>query len=162
MAKNPRSRRRWAPAVALAVLAQAVCVSAAPSITVTGSWSQTIGSASLSAAAGSDLVGTYTSAADQVLLDLSDPRWRVSVQRVDAFWHSNLNLYVQRTSNGSTPNGTISGGTAYQSVTTSAQSFFTGTKNFSNIAVQIQLSGVSLQVPPATYTTGLTFTITHI
>lgn len=162
MARNSRSDRRWAPAAALAVLACAVSASAAPSIAVTGSWSQTIGPANLNAGAGSDLPSVYTSAGNQVLLGLSDPSWRVSVQRVDASWNSNLNLYVQRTSDGSTPNGTIAGGTAYQLVTPSAQSFFTGTKNFTNIAVQVQLTGVSLQVPPAAYSTGLTFTITHI
>lgn len=162
---SQRRSKRFAAAAALALAAlsaRAPAAQAAGRITVTGSWSQTINSSNLTGGAGTDLTSAYTSAGNQVLLSISNTvgthNWNVTVRRVDAVWNSNLNLYVQRTSDGTASAGNVSGGTSYQLVTTSDQLFFTGHNNANNFAVQIQLNGVSLQVPPASYTTTLTFT----
>ena len=157
-----RSRRRWTRATALSIWAMLAAHPplAALGITVTGSWSQTIGPANLVSGAGSDLANPYVSGAAQIILSftgIGSKDYHVTVQRVDTSWNSNLNLYVQRTS----AQGNITGGATYMLVTTTAQTFFNGAGNPSpsNVNVQVKLDGVSLQVPPAAYTTGLTFTV---
>ena len=145
-------------ALSAVVLSAAPTLAKHPGITVTGSWSQTIGTVNLASGAGSDLANPYASSSSQLVLDINGTTGNgnsyVTVQRVDTSWNSNLNLYVQRTSGGSN----VSGGTTYLLVTTSAQTFFTETQDVT-VNVQVKLDGVSLQVPPATYATGLLFTV---
>ena len=138
-------------------------IQAAISITVTGSWTQTIDASDLQAGAGSDLIDTYESASDAVSIDISQTGgdWRVDVKKVDTNWHSNFQLSVRRTSSG-TGSGTISGGTSYQEVTDTDQSFFNGTKSRDGINVQLKLSGVSVQIPPDTYSTTVYYTVVDI
>lgn len=133
---------------------------AAVTITVTGSWSQTVGASNLASGAGSNLSNPVASPTDQLSIAVGSGSGsgsgnsHVTVQRVDTGWNSNLNIYVQMTSN----NGTVSGGTAYLLVTTSPQTFITEKGN-PTVGVQVKLDGLSLQVPPGTYTTGLLFTV---
>lgn len=139
-------------------------IQAAISITVTGSWTETIDASDLQAGAGSDLIDTYESASDQIVIDITNATaapWRVDVRKSDANWHADFQLSVRRTSSG-TGNGTISGGTSYQEVTDTDQSFFNGTKNRDGINVQLKLSGVSIQIPPDTYTTTVYYTVIEI
>jgi len=133
-------------------------------IDVTGSWSLSIDASDLVAGAGSDLIDTYESASDEVHIDISvwgrgSRSWRVDVRKSDSSWHGNYHLYVRRTSNGSGW-GSISGGTSYQEVTDTDQSFFSGNWGRSNIHIQLRLSGVSVQIPPNTYTTTVIYTVT--
>lgn len=130
------------------------------SITVTGDWPETIDSADLQAGAGSDLISTYESAADAVNIDISATvgDWGLDVKKIDTNWHSDLHLYVKRTSDGS-GSGSISGGDAYQEVTDTDQGFFSGNDDRSSINVQLRLTGVSIQVPPDTYTTAVYYTV---
>ncbi len=137
---------------------------AAISITVTGSWSVTIDAADLQSGAGSDLTGTYESATDQIDIDITGTAgpgdtWRVDVSKSDTNWHANFLLYVQRTSDGTGSPSHISGGTTYQEVTDTDQSFFNGERDKSNIDVQLKLEGVSILVPDDTYTTTVTYTV---
>ena len=136
----------------------------AADITVTGSWTETIDASDLQAGAGSDLIDTYESASDQVEIGITEAggkNWRVDVRKSDANWHSNFQLSVRRTSSGTGP-GTISGGTSYQEVTDTDQSFFNGKKNREGINVQLKLSGVSVQIPPDTYSTTVYYTVVEI
>jgi len=130
------------------------------SITVTGNWSETIDSTDLQAGAGSDLISTYESAVDTVSIDISATigNWGLDVKKFDTNWHSDLHLHVKRTSDG-TGSGSISGGGAYQEVTDTDQSFFSGNGDRSSINVQLELTGVSIQVPPDTYTTTVYYTV---
>ncbi len=84
--------------------------------------------------------------------------WGLDVKKIDTNWHSNLHLHVKRTSDG-TGSGTISGGDSYQEVTDIDQSFFSGNSDRSNVNVQLKLTGVSIQVPPDTYTTTIYYTV---
>lgn len=132
------------------------------SITVTGSWSETIDASDLQAGAGSDLNSTYESGSSQVSIDISGTAgggddWRVDVKKVDTIWHGNLTLWVKRTSAGT--GGSVSGGTFYQPVGGTDSSFFNGSDDVSGIEVQLQLTGVSVSVPPNTYTTTVTYTV---
>jgi len=132
------------------------------SITLTGSWSETINAADLTAGPGSDLQDSYESAADAASLSISGTggvgdTWRIDVKKVDANWHGNFVLSVRRTSAGT--GGSVSGGDAYQQVTDTDNSFFSGSEDVSGINVQLKLSGVSIQVPPDTYTTTVYYTV---
>ena len=136
----------------------------AQDITVTGSWSETIDASDLQAGAGSDLIDTYESASDQVTIDVfgqgGNP-WRVDVKKVDTNWHSSFHLYVKRTSDG-IGEEPISGGTSYQEVSDTDQSFFTRRKDRTNINVQLKLNGISVQIPPDTYITTVYYTVVDI
>ena len=136
---------------------------AAEVITVTGSWSETIDASDLVAGAGSDLIGTYESNSDQIVLDIDVGRgnFRVDVSKINTNWHSDFQSYVRRTSDG-TGDGEISGGTSYQEITDTYQSFFTFKKDRTVINLQLKLSGVSVQVAPDTYTTTAYCTIVKI
>ena len=149
--------------VTLIVLASLVCsggICWAISITATGSWSETIDASDLQAGAGSDLISTYESAADAVIIDITDTSgaWGLDVKKIDTNWHSNLHLHVKRTSDGQGP-GSISGGTSYQEVTDTDLSFFSGDRWRSDVDIQLKLTGVSIQVPLDTYTTTVYYTI---
>jgi len=158
--------RTWEK-ITIALLAALVVVNldAAISISVTGSWSRTISQTDLqSQTAGSDLTAAYESATNQAVIGVSGAtllNWRVSVKRTDTSWNANFHLYVKRTGNGSGV-GSISGGTAYQEITTSNVSFFTGSYNRSGINAQQKLDGVSCQIPAASYTTTIVYTVTQI
>lgn len=134
----------------------------AVSITLTGSWDETIDALDLQAGAGSDLIDTYESASNTVAIDIIAPtNWRVDVKKSDTNWHANFQLYVRRTSDGS-GSGSISGGTSYQEITDTDQSFFNGTIDRSNITGQLELTGVSVQIPVDTYTTTVYYTVVEI
>jgi hypothetical protein len=134
-------------------------------IVVTGDWLLTVDALDLQAGAGSDLIDTYESTADAISISISgtagaSDNWRVNVKKADTYWDSSLHLYVQRTSDGT--GGSVSGGTAYQEITDVAQSFFDGSDDVSGIDVQLRLSGVSIQIPPDTYTTTVYYTVVDI
>jgi len=133
------------------------------SIDVTGSWSLSIDASDLVAGAGSDLIDTYESNSDQIVLDIDVGRgnFRVDVSKINTNWHSDFQLYVRRTSDG-TGSGEISGGTSYQEVTDTYQSLFTFKKDRTGINLQLKLSGVSVQVAPDTYTTTVYYTVVKI
>jgi hypothetical protein len=121
--------------------------------------------------AGSNYAGTYESIDNQVLLTTSVPALlgtgKVSVHyEPNPTWNSNLILNVKRTGDGTTVCVlcTITGGTAYQAVTLTDLELFRITAvlalgSYSNIPIKIQLSGVSVTVPVATYNSKLVFTI---
>ncbi len=129
------------------------------SISATGSWSETIDSSDLQAGAGSDLIDTYESATNAVSINISDTAgsWEVYVEKLDTNWRSDLHLYIQRTSDGE-GSGSIADGGTYQEVTGS-QLFFSGIGDRSAITVQLELMGVSIQVPPDTYKTTVCYTV---
>ncbi len=132
------------------------------SITLTGGWSETIDENDLQAGAGSDLIDTYESDSDAVSISISEATgaedtWRVDVKKVDTNWHGNFILYVKRTSDGT--GGSVSGGTSYQQMTDTYQSFFSGSDDVSGINVQLKLSGVSIQIPLDIYTTTVYYTV---
>ncbi|UZT96020.1 hypothetical protein ODZ84_12290 [Chryseobacterium fluminis] len=122
--------------------------------------------------AGSNYTGTYESATNQVLLGASVPlllgNGKVSVQyQANPTWNSNLVLSARRTGNGTTPCAgcSITGGTSYITIplATDVELFritaVLALASYSNIPVQLQLSGVSVAIPAATYSSLVVFTI---
>jgi len=134
---------------------------AAIGITVTGTWIETIDQSDLAGGPGSDLASTYESPADQKTIDITSTdghQWRADIRKIDTNWHSGCHLFVRRTTDGS-GTGWIDGGTSYQEITDTYQSFFWGEEDRSGIHAQERLTGVSVQVPSDTYTTTVYYTV---
>jgi len=132
-------------------------------IVATGDWSGTIGTSDLTGGAGTDLNSIYTSDSDQVSITISNTAddwdfWRVDVRKSDTTWDDDLVVSVMRTSSG-TGAGGISGGTSYVAAGALDTEFFRGRGDRSNILAKLRLSGVSVQVPPNTYSTSIVFTV---
>jgi len=146
----------------LATAAAAVALGAA-TLTVTGSWTVSIGQSNLAGAAGSDLTSTYastTSAATMSVSGAAGHNWRIDIYRQDTKWDTDLHLWLQRTNNGTSGTGTYSGGTSYLEVLTTTQTWMTGNGNRSGFTLQFQLTGVSCAaIPAASYTTSIVYTI---
>lgn len=134
------------------------------SITVTGSWSLTIDETDLQAGAGSDLVAQYPSASNQVIVDITQTNrpWTVTIRGTVTNWHSDMRVWVRRTGDGNGhPLGSIQGGTSWQQVTLTDQYFFEGTRRRINVPIQLGVNGVSLQIPPDTYSSTIIYTVTE-
>ena len=134
----------------------------AADITIIGNWSLMIGAADLQGGPGSDLNPSYQSAANQITMDVTTRgqwTWRVDVNRIDSGWNAAFQLFIRRTNNGTSGNGSVSGGTAYLQITTTSQTFVTGQGDRRGITLQERLDGVSVSVPPATYTTTIQYTV---
>jgi hypothetical protein len=160
--KNSRKMELWiAAVVCLLVPIHAL----AGNIAATGGWTRTIDSSDLSSGPGSDLNPSYESAANATSLDLtSNSDYRVDVRRTDSAWSGAFTLYIQRTSDGIAghTSSTISGGTAYQSVSTSDGEFFIGYRDRIGVEVQYRVDGVSVSIGPDTYSSTITFTIVDL
>ena len=132
-------------------------------IAVTGAWSLSIDAGDLTGGAGTDLTSTYESGASQVTVTISNTggagdNWRVDVKRTDGTWHGDFTLSVQRTAGG-TGGGSLTGGDEYQAVGTTDSAFFSGAGDWTDVPVQLKLTGVSVQVPPSGYSTTVTYTV---
>jgi len=136
---------------------------AAISISAVGSWTETVDETDLAGAPGSDLIGTYESAADQVAVDISETTgdsdtWRVDIKKVDTTWHANLHLYLKRTSDGA-GSGSISGGGSYLEAGDTYAEFFSGAGNRTGIYIQLEITGISVSVPAAAYSASVYYTV---
>lgn len=138
-------------------------------ITLTGNWVFSVSATDISEA-GRDFTGTHLSAANQVLVDIfrtqgnSPFNWKVDVRKSDVDWVPSLQLFVRRTGDGYAPNGSssISGGITFQLLTNTNQAFFNGRRNYYDIPIQFQLSGVSVLLPSKTYSTTVMYTVTEL
>ena len=129
------------------------------SISAPGSWPQTINASNLTGGAGSNLTPTYESDPAAVSITITAAgNWKVQVKTIASTLPGSLHLYIQRTSDGSGL-GSISGGNSYQEVTDIDQDFFSGNIDRSNVSIQLELTGVSIQVPPDTYTATIQYTV---
>lgn len=129
----------------------------------TGGWNLTVDSSCLVGGAGSGLIESFESGLDASMINItgtsgSADAWRVRVRKSDALRLHGVTLYVKRTGDGS-GSGIISGGTSYTAVETSDADFFDGCGDRTGIAVQYKVSGISINVPPGTYSTVITFTV---
>jgi len=135
------------------------------SIKVTGNLSETIDKNNLLSGAGSDLKSTYTSVSGQLSIAIRGTKgindaWRIDIRKVDNNWNDNLHPFVRRTSDGK--GGRVSGGTSYQEVTDINTPFFSGSGKVKGINVQLRLTGASIQISPASYSTVLYYTVVDI
>lgn len=141
-------------------------------LTVGGSnWAPTIPSIT---EAGSNYSGIYESTSSQILLNASIPLLLASgkvTMRYEAnpTWNSSLILQARRTGTGTTTcvARSISGGTSYITIPTTDVDFFqiqavVALASYSNIPVQLQLSGVSVTIPATSYNSRIVFTVTAL
>lgn len=131
-------------------------------ITVAGSWSETINFNNLQGGAGSEIIGTCESIPGDVIIDISNgsPSWRVDLRRDGMNWPAELSLSVKRVSSGT--GGSVSGGTGYQTITTTDQILFTGSGNITGIELQFQLDGISTSITPDIYNTQIIYTVVDL
>ncbi len=132
------------------------------SIAVVGTWYETIDKTDLTSGAGSNLQSNVVSGSGQVIIDISgtDGPWRIDIKKIDSTWSSRLHPHVRRASDGT--GGTVSGGTAFQEVSDIGTPFFSGSGSVNGIKVQLKISGVSIQVPPAAYATMFYYTVMEL
>jgi hypothetical protein len=113
--------------------------------------------------AGNNFTTTVSSATNATTINVASAAtryWHINVDRVDVNWNPNLHVWVKRTGAGTgTSGGTISGGTNFQDVTLTEALFFSGYKNRTGVTIQYQISGISMAVPAANYSTTIYFTI---
>jgi hypothetical protein len=134
-------------------------------IAATGGWSETVDQLDLVSGAGSQLVDTYESATTATIIDITNTidkkdAWRVDVRRVDGGgWLGDFTLYLKRTSDGNGQGSVISGGLSYIEITTTDSEFFSGEGALWNVDTQYQLTGMSISVLPANYSTTVIFTV---
>ncbi|GAB3420060.1 hypothetical protein [Niabella aquatica] len=124
--------------------------------------------------AGSNYNGTYESAANQILLNTTIPlllgNGKVSVHyEANPTWHNDLILSVKRTGSGSTICALceISGGLSYLPLTLADIELYRikavlALASFSNIPIQLRVSGVSVTIPAASYNSRVVFTVSAL
>lgn len=140
----------------------------------TTSWTTTVPATEVTEA-GNDFTGTYTSATNVKTLGVTNGTknstaevngyyWTIAVRKVDTTWDNTAKIYTQRTGAGtprsSSRTSTVSGGTTYQQITDTNQTFFTGYRGSTAIPIQYQLRGVSVVMAVTTYTTTIYYTVT--
>ena len=136
--------------------------------TLSNNWATpSFGVADLSGGAGTNfLSSSWTSAANAAELEVkgsSMTGWNITVHKVDsAGWATtNLRLDVQRTGNGA-GGATLSGGTAYQEITSTDTWFFRGVGgDKKNIPLQYQIRNISVALGAATFRTTVYYTVTE-
>lgn len=125
--------------------------------------------------AGNNYVGTYESASNEILLNANVPlvlgSGKVTMHyEPNPIWNPSLLLRARRTGNGTTSciSCTITGGTTYTDIlsTTEVELFrinaVVSLASYTNIPVQLELSGVSVTIPAASYSSRIVFTISAL
>lgn len=134
-------------------------------VTVTGTYTESIDATDLISGAGSNLTASYESAADQVIMDISNSlgggdSWRIDVSKSDISWSASITLYVKRTSDG--VGGSVSGGTTYMEITDVDQQLCTGTDDVTGIDLQYKVDDISISIDPGNYDTSIVYTIVDL
>ncbi len=157
----PRAERKIPAALVLAAVLLPLCVPAID-ITVTGNWVFSVGAGDLAGGPGSDLIPEMESASNLITQSVSNAlflNWRVDVSRSGGTWDPNLHLWVRRTNNGTGGLGSVSGGLSYLEITAVATAYITGWWNRSGITHQEKVSGLSVSIPPGTYSSTVVWTV---
>ncbi|MGV8118135.1 MAG: hypothetical protein AB2L14_00075 [Candidatus Xenobiia bacterium LiM19] len=127
-------------------------------ITVTGAWTATLASP---VTAGTDFAASFSSPANATTVNVSvqgNKKWKIYVQLTDTSgWNSAFTLAVYMTGP-STVNPDTN--PASLQINTSSILICDGKGDVSGITFQYTLTGVTLAIPPNTYTTNVTYTIT--
>ena len=130
------------------------------SISITGNWNLNIPATSITEA-GADFTNPFASSGTSIAIDINvtgNKKFNVYVNKSDITWNSALNLSVTRTTNGG-PAGNISGGTSPVAIDNTQTLFFNGKGDKTGIQIIYSLSGVSVTLPAATYTTTVIYTL---
>lgn len=148
----------------LAILALILLVLPAPArpadLTSSGNWLENIDATDLTGGAGTGLISTYESTANATQLNVANSvsTWRLYVRRSDVSWSSSVRLFIRRTSSG-TGSGEVTGSLSYIEVTSLDTEICSGTGDRSGVGFQYQLTGMSVAVSPASYSSSIIFTV---
>ncbi|SDH51221.1 hypothetical protein SAMN05421846_1013 [Chryseobacterium taeanense] len=124
--------------------------------------------------AGNDYSGVYESLSNQIYLNASIPlllaSGKISVHyEAISTWNSSFILQARRTGNGTTTCllCSISGGTSYTTIPSTDVELFqiqavASLASYSNIPVQLKLSGISVTIPATSYSSRIVFTISAL
>ena len=144
----------------MVLLAFAIAAPAAD-VSSIGNWTETVDASDLIAGAGSNVTSQYESVSGSTILAIVNTAggsWRVLARCSADVWHDNLTLSLRRTSDGS-GSGTILGGSGYVQLSSLDTEIFSGIGDRSSVAVQFRLTGMSKDIFPNTYNSGITFII---
>lgn len=135
------------------------------SIDSSGDWYHVISEADVAGPAGSSLSPSYDSSSQAAVLNVTataDRTWRVDVQKSDIAWHPSLKVWVRRTGEGVgiPPVAPVTGGETFLPLTEVDQFLFSGRGTRQMVSLQYRLTGVSIAIPPGTYSTSILFTVT--
>lgn len=135
-------------------------------VRVMGLCAGTVGPKGLLASWRTKDTASYRSARDQVLMTVcntASPQsaWRIDIKRDDLNWPKGVKLRVRRTGEGM-GGGLIAGGRSYREIGPSYRTLCTGTGDRTNIPLQFELTGVSLEIPVGTHATTITYTVIEI
>jgi hypothetical protein len=137
-------------------------------LTVSGGWSRIIDASDLAGrAAGNNLLDTYESTTQATNITIyncagDSDNWRVDIRRWgEGDWPSDFTLFVKRTSDGA-GSGSISGDFSYLEITSTDTPFFSGSGDRSNITVQYELTGMSIDISPNYYEVQVILTVEDI
>jgi len=131
-------------------------------IQATGVWNVAIGSQDIVAGSGKNLKSSCQSSPGATALTISNAtgkEWKVSVRKSGASWPSGLTLYVRRTNHGM-GRGAVSGGTSFIPINAFDSRFFSGRNDRTTIKCQYKLEGMSIDIPPGTYSFLVIYTVT--
>ncbi|MBI2569939.1 MAG: hypothetical protein HYV63_23285 [Candidatus Schekmanbacteria bacterium] len=153
-------------AVAVCAAALGSLAQAAISITADADWSPSVGAADLQAGPGSNLAALKLSPPGHVVIEITGTTgnfdfWQVDVHRVNFGWHPSLGIAVKRMGPGAGP-GAVNGGLIPVDVTLTPTNFFSGRGDRVAIPIEVSINGISVAIPPATYTTRVVFTVIDI
>lgn len=164
---SPRIAYRTLRLLAAAVLlGGALSAARGVDVAAAGSWSRVVSVSDLQSGAGSDLTPTLLSDPSAVLLTVSGTSgpadtWRVDIRRTDLLWHPDLVLSARRTGDG-VGGGAIAGGDSFLSVGESDTTLCTGAGDRALIPLQFRVTGLAVGVPPAIYSTTITYTVVDL
>ena len=151
--KNKKNHK-WLLLIIILFLSGAQELYGQATITARGNWRKRVRANQITEA-GNDFPNTYESSTTKGRIRVRKTPtselfpWRVDVRGDIVTWDNRLTMYARRTDNGTaiTPGATITGGTVYQQITNTDQSFFSGTGSIRNIHIQYKITGVSVVIP---------------
>jgi hypothetical protein len=133
----------------------------AAELQVQGTWELALDAGFLSGGPGSGLNATQTSGRQAIavsIINTGGRSWSLSAYRAIAGWPRELALSCRRTGDGL---GALAprGGAAFVAVTDGPQTLFTGTGDVLGMPLQLQLSGVTLQLGPCAHDLSITLQV---
>jgi len=120
--------------------------------------------------AGNDFPPVFSTSANETVISIAIlpenvqnttyENWSIDIKKSDIDWHNDILLSIKRTGSGTTNYGTtLIGGTVYQQIQNTDNSFFNGTGWITDIPLQYQITGISVTIPAKLYSTEVVFTL---
>lgn len=137
---------------------------------VTGGWTSTLASTSITEAGLNYPTADIASAVNQSLIEVNSAKNTVafvSIQKSDTSWDAGLIILALRTGIGvGSNNFSTTGGTTPLAITNVPQRFFevsvgSGSSKVSNIPIQYLIRGFTVLMPVRTYTTTIIYTVSN-